>query len=177
MARIFKTALLISALTVSACGGWGNSRLNPSNWFGGSTEIAQPVVDDNAAVNPLMPANADRTSIFSRPDAEDRSVPIHSVTTLRVDPTASGAIVLAQGLAVRQGAFGAVLRPEPVAADGDDSELTLSFRVIYPVEATPTGNDRTRTVNAAYTLSADRLETVRVIRVVGAENARETRRK
>lgn len=171
------TVLLVSGLLVSACG-WSNSRLNPSNWFDKSTEIDPVVVDDNASVNPLMAGQTERKGlgIFDRPEAEDRSVLIQNVTELRIDPAASGAIVYAVGLAQRQGAFDAELIPEP-RDDDNLSTLTLNFKVTYPKTNTTIGNEATRTVNVAYNLSVDDLAEISTIRVVAAENARESRRR
>lgn len=174
--RLPIAALLITTLGLSGCG-WSDSRLNPTNWFGTSTEISEPAVDTNEEINPLMPASAGRSGIFSRPEDEDTSVPIQSVTELRVEPAASGAIVYASGLAARQGAFEAELRKEPVPEDGDPSVLTLTFRVAYPETATATGSEKSRTVHAAYNLSVDTVREVQVIRVVAQDNARETRRR
>lgn len=167
------SALVLSGIVLVGCG-WKDSRINPTNWFGGSTEIATDVVDEGP-VNPLIPTNT-RSKIFSRPEAEDKSVPIQSVTELRVEPAGSGAIVYAKGLATRQGAFGAELRPEPVSEDAP-SALVLTFRVNYPQGNTPAGAANTREVVAAYHMSPDDLKEISLVRVVGAENARETRRK
>ncbi len=170
------TVVLVTGLLVSACG-WSGSRLNPTNWFGDSTEIGEPVVDDVAAVNPLLPQQTNRTRLFRRPEAEDLSVPIQTITELRVEPAASGAIVYTVGLAARQGAYAAALIPDPRDGDQESGTLTLTFRVTYPQTQTAIGSDATRTVHAAYNLSVDAVNEVRTIRVVGAENAREARRR
>lgn len=166
-------ALLIGTLTLSACGGWRDSRANPRNWFGGSEEaIAEPV----EYVNPLIPESEDRARIRigrSEEDLEVPTEPITEITDLRIDRTTSGAIVVATGLAKRQGAFNAQLVPiEDEAVD----TLSFVFEVAYPETATYRGNDATRTIRAAASLTTQDLRRVNKIRVEGATNARESRR-
>lgn len=170
------TVVLITGLLVSACG-WSDSSLNPTNWFGGSTEIGEPIVDDVEAVNPLIPEQKSGDGLLARPDAGDFSVPIKTVTELRVEPAASGAIVYAVGLADRQGAYSAVLVPDPSDGNQDTGTLTLTFRVTYPENQTAVGSEATRTIHAAHNLSVDTVNEIQTIRVVGAENARESRRR
>jgi hypothetical protein len=170
--RIPLTVVMVTGLIVSGCG-FGQSRLNPVNWFGKSTEIGQPVVDAGT-VNPLLPEQRTRNGLFSRPDAADTSVLIQSVSGLKIEPTSSGAIIYASGIAARQGAFAAELRPKLENAPG---ELNLDFRVVYPASQTASGSEQTRTVNAAYKVSSQELAALKLIRVNGATNGRETRRK
>lgn len=171
--RTHLAAVIVTGLVVSGCG-FGQSRLNPVNWFGKSTEIDQPVVDEGT-VNPLMPEERNRNGLLSGPEAVDNSVLIQSVSDLRIEPTSSGAIVYAQGRSARQGAYSATLRPRP--SESGNGVLTLEFRVLYPNEPTSAGTEVTRTVHAAQTLSVDELAALSKIRVVAAQNARETRRK
>jgi hypothetical protein len=165
-------ALLIAAsVTVSACGGWKDSRANPRNWFGGSEEV-ELNLDAAAAVNPLLPAE-EQSSVFARPEAVDESVLVASITGLRVERTSTGAIIYAEGLAAREGAYNVRLRPIPDAAEGT---LAFQFRADYPVSQTSAGSEATRTVRAAYSLSDAGLDGIRTIRVESAQNAQETRR-
>lgn len=161
------TALLASSLILSGCG--------TRSWFGRND--APPASDLTAieATNPLIPP--ERAGIFERPDAADTSVLIERVTKLQIDQTPSGAIVLAEGIASRQGAYAAVLAP----TDGDllpeDGVLRLEFRVTYPDYPTPTGPDRSREVTDALSLSRQELSGIRQVIVTGSQNAMQSRRR
>jgi len=169
-----KTLILLLVITfgLAGCSSWSNSRANPSNWFGGSKSVQA----DSAGTNPLVPTT-NRKGLFSRPDPEDRSVPIETVTGLQVDPTLSGAIIYATGLAAELGAFDASLRPADPDGAPQDGVLSFTFSVVYPIERRPLGTPQSREVAVALSLSAKELEGVRVIRVTGRQNARESRRR
>jgi len=169
------TVLLATSLFLSACGGWGDSRANPRNWFSKSREIPidQPEIDPEA-VNPLIPQ---KSAISKRPDAADASVAIASVTELRVDRTTTGAIIQATGVASRQGAFDVELRLDPQEGDAAPDVLSYTFRVVLPEDPTAVGSEHTRTVHAAQSLTKQDLAGIRLIRVKGAQNALETRRR
>ncbi|MFC3616628.1 hypothetical protein ACFORG_23040 [Lutimaribacter marinistellae] len=171
--RIAFTGLLMATFALSSCGGWSDSRVNPSNWFGGSSEVPVDTVPVSAETNPLIPQSTG-TNLLRRPEAEDRSQPIMNVTELEVAQTPSGAIIRATGVALRQGAFNAELRLDPTAAEGT---LAYTFRVVYPEDPTPQGTQNSRTIRAAVTLSRQSLAGISTIRVSGAQNARETRRR
>ncbi len=94
------TVLLVASLLLAGCGGWSESRLNPGNWFGKSRPAPVAAAEE---VNPLIPKSS--KGIFSRPEREDVTVPIAEVTELRVDPTTTGAIIYAEGVAARQGPY------------------------------------------------------------------------
>lgn len=125
--------------------------------------------------NPLIPPK--RAGILARPEAEDRSVPIANIADMRIDPTPSGAIVNVTGIANRQGAFDAELRLSRSEEDEKNGVLSYTFFVTYPETPTPQGSERSRTINQAISLSNQDLERVRLIRVVGQQNARESRRR
>jgi hypothetical protein len=177
--KLTLTLLVISTLALTAC----NSRFNPVNW--GNTSRSGPAdalteaeqaAGATGAENPLLPRRSGK-GLFDRPEAVDPSVPIDQISDLRVNPTRSGAIVHATGIAARQGAFDAELRlvdPENPVVDG---VLAFSFRVVYPEDPTPVGSLATREIIEAYTLTNQELEQVQVIRVSGAQNAREVRRR
>jgi len=171
------TVLLVTSLTLAGCGGWRNSGLNPGNWFGNSRSV--PVEESATAaaepVNPLLPP--ERAGVFKRPDAVDISVPIATVSNLRIEPTPSGAIIYAEGIATRQGAYGAQLRPVTTAEEAESGVLSLSFRVAYPEDPTVVGTEFSRTVHVAYKLDRQELASIRTVRVVGRENVRESRRR
>jgi len=161
--------LVLASLVLSSCG-WRDSRVNPRNWFGDSRSEAR-VPQETTQTNALIPPA--RRGIFARPEAEDRSVLIAEVTALRIEPTNSGAIILATGTASRQGGYASELR---LLDDSPDGVLSYEFRVVYPVEQTPTGSALTRTVNEAITLTRQDLAGIRTIRVIAAQNQRESRR-
>ncbi|WP_293576678.1 hypothetical protein [Phaeobacter sp.] len=167
--------LLISAVGLSACG-FRDSRVNPLNWFGGSREVAtEAVVDED--INPLIPVE-NRVNLLRRPDAVDQTVLVQTVSDMRIERTPTGAIVYASGLAARQGAYGVELRLDESDRDErtKDQTLDFTFRAIYPDFATPVGVDRSRTLRAAVSLTKQQLAGVRSIRIVAADNARESRR-
>ncbi len=167
--------LLAASLILAGCSGWSNSRVNPANWFRAKTPTPASTPAEGGA-NPLMPASTG-SNLLARPAPEDRSVPIARVTVLRVEPTPSGAIVYAEGVAERQGPYQTELRPIPPAEGDRKNTLSLSFRVVYPVNPTDVGNERSRTVHEALTLSRKELAGIRTIRVTGQENTLQTRRR
>lgn len=170
-----KTTVIVLAtasLALSACG-WRDSSLNPGNW-GQSSEPVQSVAADGS-VNPLIPP--ERSGFLRRPEAADLSAPIANVTKLQIDPTPTGAIILAEGVASRQGAFAAELRPVNAELVSEDGTLELEFRVTYPYWQTAVGDQRSRTVVDAFTVSRQALNAVRLVRVRGAQNALESRRR
>jgi len=164
--------ILAGTLIVAGCGGWRDSRVNPGNWFGKSSS-APVTVADTEVTNPLLPDQG-RKSIFARADEEDLSVPVATISDLRIEPTPNGAIIHATGIASRQGAHEVELRLVPEAAE---NTLEYTLHVLYPVDPTPSGSAHSRTVQAAVTISEQSLRGIRTIRVSGAENARETRRR
>ena len=172
--RITFGALLIGTLVLSSCGGWRDSRINPTNWFGKSRESrVEASVDEN--LNPLIPQEEDRANLLGSRDEvqEDRSLPIALIKDMSISRTPTGAIVTVVGEAARNGAYDAVLVPTEAQ---DPGELEYTFRVTYPEKATYRGTEATRTIRAAVSLSNQDLRGVHRIRVVGKENARESRR-
>lgn len=165
-------ALSLTALVLTGCG-FGQSRLNPFNWFGDSREVSVATEEARPA-NPLIPR---RNRILARPEVIYGGNPIDTVTELRVEPTLSGAIVQATGVAARQGAYDVrltALEEDGVPVDG---VLSFSFDVVFPNRPQPVGNVRSREVVVARSLTQADLEGVRVIRVIAARNAREVRRR
>lgn len=167
--------LLATSLFLAGCGGWRDSRVNPGNWFGQSRPAAVATVDGEDAANPLIPRT--RTSILARAEVEDISVLIPNITELRVERTSTGATIYATGVATRQGAYGSSLRLDPVDENTKSDVLSFTFRVLYPPYPTPAGPERTRTIREARSLSDKDLRGIRLIRVKGAQNQRETRRR
>lgn len=155
---------------MSSCGVIRDSKVNPRNWFGRSDEIRREV--EAETVNPLIPVE-DKVDLVRKAEEEETRVLLDAVTEMRVERTPTGAIIYATGLPARQGAFDVALRPNE---DAEDGVLELEFVVNYPEFATQRGSEFSRTVRAAYSLSNGDLRDVRLIRVLAAENARETRR-
>jgi len=170
--RITLSALLISTLVLSSCGGWRDSRINPTNWFGQSREAEAPAAEN---LNPLIPQEEEKANLLgSRNDKEeDRSLPIALIKEMRIERTSVGGILTVEGEAARNGAFNAELVPTDPQEPG---QLEYTFRVTYPKAATYQGTVATRTIRAAVSLSEQDLTGIRVLRVVGKENAREIRR-
>lgn len=169
--------LLAASLVLSSCSSWSESRANPRNWFGKSrSQPVSTVPDDSVATNPLIPQRSGR-GLLERPDAVDLSVPVYVVSELVVEPTPTGAIIRATGLAQRQGAYAAVLRPDEPDGQSEKGVLSFTFRVVYPEDATPAGSEHTRTIFAAQTLSRKNLEGIHTVRVRGETNVRESRRR
>jgi hypothetical protein len=161
------SALLTASLILPGCG----SR----SWFGPDDA---PPTDDLTVVqptNPLIPP--ERTGLFERPDPADSSVLIDRVTKLQIDQTPSGAIILAEGIAGRQGAFNARLKPTADGFTSEDGILKLEFRVSYPVYDTPLGPERSREVTEALTLSRQELARINQIIVTGSQNSMQSRRR
>ena len=83
------TVLLMAGLLLTSCG-WSDSRVNPKNWFGGSNEVPVEAVAED--INPLIPKK--RQSILtSKEKPVDLGVPIANISLLRIERTASGAII------------------------------------------------------------------------------------
>jgi hypothetical protein len=174
--RVSLTFLLIGSLTLGACSSWRDSRVNPSNWFNRS-EPAAVNVDTEGTVNPLLPSEGTSEGIFSPSEPVDGSVPITKLTAMRVEKTNAGAIIYATGVAQRQGAFDAVLRRNRSEENTKNGVLSYTFRVVYPEDATPQGDEASRTIHDAATVTNETLEGIRLIRVTSERNALESRRR
>lgn len=168
-------ALVTAGSVLTACGGWRDSRVNPSNWFGPSTP-APIEATAGEETNPLIPKNSGK-GLFARPDPEDRSILITQVTELKVEPTTTGAIITVVGVANRQGGFDTELRPIVTPENTEAGILAYGFRVVYPEDATPQGPVQTRTIREAVSVSRQDLAGIKVIRVEAKDGALETRRR
>ena len=154
--------ILCTTLTLTGCATISGSRLNPLNWFGQSTEAQ---VTETGELRPLTPQNR-KTKIV-----DSRSL-IATVSDLRIERTASGAIVRATGTTAVQGAFNAEL----VEVSNTGSVLTYAFRVEKSSGLTGVGPQASRRIVAAKALSTADLAGIRTIRVQGANNARSAAR-
>jgi len=144
--------ILAVAVALPGCARLAESQLNPLNWFGRSVP--------SAAQGPLVPEGASATY--------DLRQPVAQVTDMAVEPTVSGAILRATGIAPGQGWFNAQL----VETSRADGVLTYEFRA----EAPPAPGAGQQSVIVARSIDAANLEGISVIRVQGQTNAREARR-
>lgn len=154
--------ILCAALAVTGCARLAESRLNPLNWFGGSQPVAAAA---QVPTRPLIPEGALAA-------VADTRQPIAEIAAMAVERTPGGAIVRATGLAPTQGWYNAQL--VPVAAEA--GVLAFEFRVEPPPGYEAEGSPATRTITVARALDAADLAGVTTIRVIGAQNARESRR-
>ena len=164
--------LVIVSMTLSACGGWRDSRVNPSNWFGNSR--SDPVSESPAQTNPLIPEQTN--SIFRRRAVEEvyDGTPVDQITALTVERTSIGAIIRVEGVTLRQGAYDVRLTSE-TEGEPVNGVLELTLAALQP-DDTPQGPERSRTVTTGRALSATDLEAITTIRVIGARNVMTTGR-
>ena len=164
---------MISSLTLAGCSGFGGSRANPANWFGGGSAPV-PASSASGEANPLIPEKRD--SILRRKSADERyeGTPIHAVENVVIERTSGGAIIKATGLSLRQGAYDVRLVPDnrdkPVGG-----VLTYSMRALQRTD-TPQGPERTRRVSAGAFISAQALDETREVRILGLNNTATARR-
>lgn len=164
-------AVLIGATVLAGCGSVRESRLNPFNWFGRSSEVP---VAEQGEVNPLIPK---RGGLFGErpPRAGEITTPMDQITALKVERVPGGAIIRATGVDPVQGAYNVRLVP------ADEKELPVKGVLSYRLErALPTrrstGPVQTREATAARRVTDQTLRGVRTIRVEAARNARAVRR-
>lgn len=147
--------LMVLSLTLAACGGFRDSRVNPRNWFGGGSS-SEPTLGPSRSL-------------------EDSRPLVPQVSSLSVERSSSGAIVRAEAVMPTAGYF----RPALIAENGGrprDGVITYRFVAEPPVEPVSVNAPVARTISAAATLSVFDLELIREVVVVGAQNTRRTRR-
>lgn len=154
MRRPLLAALSVVVL-VGACGTVRESRLNPFNWFGGSTE---------ATMTPAPQSG----------DAQDRRPLVEQVTGLVVEAIPGGAIVRATGLPPTQGYWSGKLVEDKVASTPQN--LVFRFVLLPPPAQSPVSTVASREVRVATYLSDIRLAQLRQVTVTAANNARSSRR-
>ncbi len=167
--------LLISTLTLTACGTVRDSRINPFNWFGQSRSEA---ISTTKNTNPLIPEKRG-VSLFSglrEQEAEYIGRPFEQVTDLTIERVPGGAIIRATGLAARQGYYSVQLTPANDDELPVDGVLTYRLEGVRPDKNTNVGTVPTREVIAARRLTDQELNGVRSIRVEGQLNALVSRR-
>ncbi|MGC9419298.1 MAG: hypothetical protein ACP5EN_10055 [Rhodovulum sp.] len=148
--------ILSTALILGGCGTVRESRLNPFNWFGGSTEETTTVAAGRAVVTDPRPL-------------------VDFVVEMAVEPVPGGAIVQATGRPPRQGYWMAELVRDR-ATPGEDGVLVFDFRVARPEGRTRVGTEPSREVTAGTFLTTQDLERVRSIVVRGERNQRRASR-
>ncbi len=161
------SVLLAASLILSGCG-W-------RSWFGGRDAASAGERAPIEATNPLIPAEG--PNLFRRAEAVDTSVLIAQVTKLQIDPTPTGAIILAEGIGSRQGASAAALVPQGGNLTPEDGILRLDFRVSYPDYNTVVGPEQSRKVTDGISLSHQELADIKQVIVTGAQNAMQSRRR
>lgn len=147
--------ILSAALMLGGCGTVRESRLNPFNWFGGSTVEVVAVAPGQVPADP-------------RPLVD-------LVVEMSVDRAPGGAIVQATGRPPRQGYWKAALVRDR-ATPGADGVVVYDFRVAPPDRPTSVGTEPSREVTAAVYLTDQDLETIRAIVVRGDRNQRRSSR-
>lgn len=146
---------LAAVVAVAGCGTVRNSRLNPVNWFGGSTSNA--VVSNDPQVI-----------------ADDGRLIVAEVTELHVEHTKGGAIIRAVGVPGTQGWYDAELVRQPSA----ENELSYRFVLKPPTDKVQrSGIPRSREVTVATFVNDFALSGITGVTVSGEKNARSTRRR
>jgi hypothetical protein len=145
-------ALMIT-VSLAACG----SRLNPMNWFKGGKETVALYPKDG------FPEDADNREAVSQ------------VVELVIERASGGAIIRAAGLPPRPGYWNGELVAEneeyPI-----DGALVYIFRISQPGSLSATEAPAAQKVIVGHFVSDIRLQGVREIKVLGAENAMSARR-
>ena len=146
-------AALAVTLTLTACAGVRESRLNPFNWFGRSQPVAVVAASPGVAADP-------------RPL-------VAQVTDVTVEPSMGGAILRATGLPPTQGFW----QGELVARPLDDSGMQVyDFRLAPPPGSARASSPQSRQVVVATFLTDAKLAAIAGITVQGAANALSSRR-
>ena len=170
--RRFAILLVISSLLLSACSGWRDSRVNPSNWFGKSRSQPAPVATPENT-NPLIP---ERTGIFRKDKREVyEGILLAEVTDVVVERTSSGGIVRVTGMSRLQGAHDVRLTSD-TDGEPEDGVLTFSLKALQPTDQ-GIGSVAGRTVRVGRFVSNQVLDRTSTIRIVAESNVRTTRRR
>lgn len=152
-------ATLSAVLLLGACSTLRESKVNPYNWFGTSTEAPRTLTPEGGW----------------KPVAADNRQLVDQVVQLHVDHMPGGAIVRAEGLPVSQGWWDAGLVAEN---DGKPVNGVLRFYFVAypPLGTTAVSTEASRIVTASTFLSDQDLAGIRSITVRGARNERTSRR-
>lgn len=152
--RRFAAPALLTAsfLALTACG--GNVNLNPLGWFNSDGVQQVALIPEGGFLD----------------DQESRGL-VANVVELQILRAQGGAIIRAKGLPPRLGYWDAELVPENFERP-ENGVLTYMFRITEPYYRTQTGRPKQREVYVGQFVSDIRLQGVRTIRVVGANNSR-----
>lgn len=138
---------LCAVVVVTGCARIRDSKVNPFNWFGGAKQEDRFVLpEENADERGLAPAILD----------------------MKVEKYSGGVIVRATARTPSQGWWDAELVPRPIDENG---VLVFDFRIFPPITQTPVGNDQSRELTAAASVSSVKMESVRKVVVQGETNA------
>lgn len=176
-ARPLVLGLLVATTALGACSSWRTSGANPSNWFGRSRAAEVSPAEFAGQVNPLMPDTNSAREFQAGEIVAIEGVAINQILSLEIERTISGAIIRADGLATRQGAYDARLIPDTFDEVPVDGVLSYRFVVKYPEGPAPVGDQATRTISVARSVTHEHLANARLIRVSGIQNAREAGRR
>lgn len=144
-------AALLALSLLAGCSGFGESRLNPMNWFGPT----QGAVEEFTIERPADP----------RPLIE-------TIVQVAVEKLPHGALVRATGQAATQGYWMAELVVNDVDEDGN---LVIDFRIIPAALGAAQSTRRSREITAAVSLRADTFARTKRIIVRGAQNEKSAR--
>jgi hypothetical protein len=177
--RILTTTVLISALTLTACGTIRDSAVNPVNWFGKGRSSPVAPKDPAVPVNPLIPTN-EKGGIFKKQRERDAiylGEPIDQVTSLVIERVPGGAVIRATGVTAVQGVHSIQLTPTTKGITPIDGVLSFRLEGIRPERTQGVGSVHTRTVVAAIALTDQELSEVGTIEVQAARNTQASRRR
>ena len=164
---------LAAAGALAGCSGFGESRMNPRNWFGRSRPRGSAAATEEAPTNPLIPEK-EQSGLFDRIRKEKpyEGTLVADVTGLDVERATGGAIVKVRGQASQQEVYDVRLVPDNEDGEPVGGVMGYELRAVHPLDAA----ERPREVQAAAFISDKTLENVREIRVRGAQTERVSRR-
>lgn len=145
-------ALIALSLVLAGCSGVRQSRMNPLNWFGSSTEESQ-----------LGPVTL---------ETDNRAL-VAAVTALSIERTSSGALVRAEAQMPGQGWWDAQLIAEN---QGRPVDGVLTYRFVAAAPRQPALGGRAQTLLVATPVSEFMLAEISTVVVRGATNSRSARR-
>lgn len=165
-----RSLLLCGALALAGCGGGlSNSWVNPSNWFGKSSNEALAA---GAEVNPLIP----KARAWKRKKAPYQGTAVDQIKSLRIERRPGGAIIHVVAIADGIGYYDVRMQSD---TDGkpENGVLTYTLRAERPAKLIRGGNEAARRITAARYVTDQDLEGVRKITVKGARNQSTTSRR
>jgi hypothetical protein len=143
-----QTAALVALLTLTACSNWGQSKVNPTNWFSG------------AQANAVVP-------VATQLPSDPRPL-VSKLLSMQLENHSTGVIVRATGLPPTQGYWNAELVAQPV---DDKGKLVLEFHLVPPAPGAPVINQRSREITVAYDVTAYQIRSITSIEVRSASNS------